>query len=157
MSKSDQKKTKSTNELLTESMNTYDGTNYVYDGSDDTINTEQDMINKFNKPKVQTWDIMKQTARAEAKKGNYKDLRDLRKIERKMNYQSKPFKKTPIETRRESSNTVSDTALPLDISDLKFKKNFTTKDDTLERIEADRNKVDPDFFRGLGTFFIKRY
>ena len=154
MSKSDQKKTKSTNELLTESMNTYDGTNYVYDGSDNTINTEQDMINKYNKPKVQTWDAMKQTARAEAKKGNYKDLRDIRKIERKM---SKPFKKTPIETRRESSNTVSDTALPLDFSLPKFKKNFTPEDDTLKRIEEDRNKVDPDFFRGLGTFFIKRY
>ena len=87
------------------------------------------------------------------KKGNYKDLRDIRKIERKM---SKPFKKTPIETRRESSNTVSDTALPLDFSLPKFKKNFTPEDDTLKRIEEDRNKVDPDFFRGLGTFFIKR-
>ena len=154
MSKSDQKKTKSTYQLLTESINTYDGTNYVYDGSDDTINTEQEMIKKYTpKPKVQTWDLMKQTAREEAKKGNYKELRDIRKIERKM---SKPFKKTPIETRRESSNTVSDTSLPLDISDLKFKKNFTPKDDTLKRIEEDRNKVDPDFFKGLGTFFIKR-
>ena len=155
MSKLKENKTKTGAQILMENMNKYDGTNYVYDGSDDTINTEQEMIKKYTpKPKVQTWDLMKQTAREEAKKGNYKELRDIRKIERKM---SKPFKKTPIETRRESSNTVSDTSLPLDISDLKFKKNFTTKDDTLERIEADRNKVDPDFFKGLGTFFIKRY
>ena len=84
-------------EKLTESINKYDGTNYIYDGSDDTINTEEEMKKKYTpKPKVQTWDLMKQTARAEAKKGNYKDLRELRKIEKKMNYESKPFQKKPI-------------------------------------------------------------
>ena len=58
-------------EKLTESINKYDGTNYIYDGSDDTINTEEEMRKKF-KPKVLTWDLMKQDARAAAKKGNYK-------------------------------------------------------------------------------------
>ena len=158
MSKSKESKTKTLNQSLTETMNTYDGTNYIYDGSDDTINTEQDMIKKYTpKPKVQTWDLMKQTAREEAKKGNYKDLRELRKIEKKMNYESKPFKKKPIDQRRESSKQVSDTYIPLDISIPKAVAEDAAPDDTLKRIEADRNKVDPDFFRGLGTFFVKKF
>ena len=142
MSKSDQKKTKSTTQRLTETMNTYDGTNYVYDGSDDTINTEAEMKKKFTAQ--DNYKLLKSVA-------NNQEKKQFRDIERKYK------KKTPIEPRRESSNTVSDTVLPLNISDLKFKKNFEPKDDTLKRIEEDRNKVDPDFFRGLGTFFIKRY
>ena len=142
MSKSDQKKTKSTTQRLTETMNTYDGTNYVYDGSDDTINTEAEMKKKFTAQ--DNYKLLKSVA-------NNQEKKQFRDIERKYN------KKTPIEPRRESSNTVSDTALPLDFSLPKFKKNFTPEDDTLKRIEEDRNKVDPDFFRGLGTFFIKRY
>ena len=153
MSKSKDNKTKSTNQLLTESMNTYDGTNYVYDGSDDTINTEQDMIKKYTpKPKVQTWDLMKQTAREEAKKGNYKDLRELRKIEKKMNYESKPFKKKPIDQRRESSEVKSDTTLPLEIPNFLKLKEAAPVDNTLNKILEDRNKPDPDYFKGLGTF-----
>ena len=142
MSKSDQKKTKSTTQRLTETMNTYDGTNYVYDGSDDTINTEAEMKKKFTAQ--DNYKLLKSVA-------NNQEKKQFRDIERKYN------KKTPIEPRRESSNTFSNTPLPLNISDLKFKKNFTPEDDTLKRIEEDRNKVDPDFFRGLGTFFIKRY
>ena len=40
MSKSDQKNTKTLNQTMTETMNKYDGTIYMYDGSDVTINTE---------------------------------------------------------------------------------------------------------------------
>ena len=153
MSKSKESKTKTLNQSLTETMNTYDGTNYIYDGSDDTINTEQDMIKKYTpKPKVQTWDLMKQTAREEAKKGNYKDLRELRKIEKKMNYESKPFKKKPIETRTESSKGKSDTTPAPDIPNfLKFRE-AAPVDNTLNKILEDRNKPDPDYFKGLGTF-----
>ena len=95
MSKSKDQKTKKPktwNEAIVEASNTYDGTNYIYDGSDDTINTEEEMRKKF-KPKVLTWDLMKQDAIAAAKKGNYKALRELRKIEQKMNYQPKPIEK----------------------------------------------------------------
>jgi len=153
MSKSKESKTKTLNQSLTETMNTYDGTNYIYDGSDDTINTEQDMIKKYTpKPKVQTWDLMKQTAREEAKKGNYKDLRELRKIEKKMNYESKPFKKKPIDQRRESSEVKSDTTLPLEIPNFLKLKEAAPVDDTLNKILEDRNKPDPDYFKGLGTF-----
>ena len=157
MSKSKESKTKTLNQSLTETMNTYDGTNYIYDGSDDTINTEQDMIKKYTpKPKVQTWDLMKQTAREEAKKGNYKDLRELRKIEKKMNYESKPFKKKPIETRTESSKGKSDTTPAPDIPNfLKFRE-AAPVDNTLNKILEDRNKPDPDYFKGLGTFLTKK-
>ena len=157
MSKSKESKTKTLNQSLTETMNTYDGTNYIYDGSDDTINTEQDMIKKYTpKPKVQTWDLMKQTAREEAKKGNYKDLRELRKIEKKMNYESKPFKKKPIDQRRESSEVKSDTTLPLEIPNFLKLKEAAPVDNTLNKILEDRNKPDPDLFRGLGTFLTKK-
>ena len=157
MSKSKESKTKTLNQSLTETMNTYDGTNYIYDGSDDTINTEQDMIKKYTpKPKVQTWDLMKQTAREEAKKGNYKDLRELRKIEKKMNYESKPFKKKPIDKRRESSEVKSDTTLPLEIPNFLKLKEAAPVDNTLNKILEDRNKPDPDYFKGLGTFLTKK-
>tara|TARA_R100000697_G_scaffold63205_3_gene76111 strand:- start:317 stop:769 length:453 start_codon:yes stop_codon:yes gene_type:complete len=150
MNKSNQKKTKSLNKTLTETMNTYDGSNYIYDGSDDTINTEQEMIKKYSKPKVQTWEIMKETA-------DKKELRELRKIEKKMNYKMKPIKKSSIDQRRESSKQVSDTYIPLDISIPKVITKEAALDNTLKRIEEDRNKVDPDFFRGLGTFFVKKF
>ena len=153
MSKSKESKTKTLNQSLTETMNTYDGTNYIYDGSDDTINTEQDMIKKYTpKPKVQTWDLMKQTAREEAKKGNYKDLRELRKIEKKMNYESKPFKKKPIETRRDSSKVKSDTIPAPNIPNFLRVNTAAPVDNTLKKIIEDRNKPDPDYFKGLGTF-----
>ena len=149
MNKSNQKKTKSLNKTLTETMNTYDGSNYIYDGSDDTINTEQEMIKKYSKPKVQTWEIMKETA-------DKKELRELRKIEKKMNYKMKPIKKSSIDQRRESSKQVSDTYIPLDISIPKVITKEAALDNTLKRIEEDRNKVDPDFFRGIGTFLTKK-
>tara|TARA_R100001591_G_scaffold22152_1_gene31737 strand:- start:1942 stop:2394 length:453 start_codon:yes stop_codon:yes gene_type:complete len=149
MNKSNQKKTKTLNKTLTETMNTYDGSNYIYDGSDDTINTEQEMIKKYSKPKVQTWEIMKETA-------DKKELRELRKIEKKMNYKMKPIKKSSIDQRRESSKQVSDTYIPLDISIPKVIPKEAALDDTLKRIEEDRNKVDPDFFRGIGTFLTKK-
>ena len=158
MSKSKENKTKTLNQSLTETMNTYDGNNYIYDGSDDTINTEEEMKKKYtSKPKVQTWDLMKQTARAEAKKGNYKELRELRKIEKKMNYESKPFQKKPIETRRDSSKVKSDTIPAPNIPNFLRVNTAAPVDNTLEKIIEDRNKPDPDFFRGLGQFLTKKF
>jgi hypothetical protein len=156
MNKSKENKTKTFNQNLTETINTYDGTNYIYDGSDDTINTEEEMRKKF-KPKVLTWDLMKQDARAAAKKGNYKQLRELRKIEQKMNYQPKPIKKKPIETRRDSSKVNSDTIPAPDIPNFMRVNRAAPPDDTLKKIIEDRNKPDPDFFRGLGQFLNKKF
>ena len=142
MNKSKQNKTKPLLQKLTEGMNKYEGTNYIYDGSDDTINTEADMKKKFTAQ--DNYKLLKSVA-------NNQEKKQFRDIERKYK------KKTPIEPRRESSNTISDTTLPLNISDFKFEKNSAADDDTLKKIIEDRNKPDPDFFRGLGTFFIKRY
>ena len=50
MSKSKDQKTKKPrtwNEAIVEASNTYDGTNYIYDGADDTIMTESEMLKKF--------------------------------------------------------------------------------------------------------------
>jgi hypothetical protein len=151
MSKLKENKTKTGTQILMENMNKYDGTNYVYDGSDDTINTEEEMIKKYTpKPRVQTWDLMKKTA-------DKKELRELRKIEKKMNYESKPFKKKPIETRTESSKGKSDTTPAPDIPNfLKFRE-AAPVDNTLNKILEDRNKPDPDLFKGLGTFLTKKF
>ena len=156
MSKSKENKTKTFNKSFVEASNKFDDTNYIYDGSDDTINTEEEMRKKF-KPKVLTWDLMKQDARAAAKKGNYKQLRELRKIEQKMNYQPKPIKKKPIETRRDSSKVNSDTIPAPDIPNFMRVNRAAPPDDTLKKIIEDRNKPDPDFFRGLGQFLNKKF
>ena len=133
MSKSKENKTKTFNKSFIEASNKFDDTNYVYDGSDDTINTEEEMRKKF-KPKVLTWDLMKQDARAAAKKGNYKQLRELRKIEQKMNYQPKPIKKKPIETRRDSSKVNSDTIPAPDIPNFMRVNRAAPPDDTLKKL-----------------------
>ena len=151
MSKLKENKTKTGAQILMENMNKYDGTNYVYDGSDDTINTEEEMIKKYTpKPRVQTWDLMKKTA-------DKKELRELRKIEKKMNYESKPFQKKPIETRRDSSKVKSDTIPAPNIPNFLRVTTAAPVDNTLEKIIEDRNKPDPDFFRGLGQFLTKKF
>ena len=38
-----------------------------------------------------------------------------------------------------------------------FQKNFYKPDDTLKRIEKDRNKLDPDFYKVLGTSLQKKF
>ena len=142
MSKSDQNKTKPLLQKLTEKMNKYDGTNYIYDGSDNTINTEADMKKKFSAQ--DKYRMYKQVA-------NNQEKKEFRDIERKYK------KKSSIAQRTVPSEPVSDTRLPLNFFDYNFQKNFYKPDDTLKRIEKDRNKKDPDFFKGLGTFFQKKY
>ena len=142
MSKSKENKTKPLLQKLTEKMNKYDGTNYIYDGSDNTINTEADMKKKFSAQ--EKYRMYKQFA-------NNQEKKEFRDIERKYK------KKSSIAQRTVPSEPVSDTRLPLNFFDYNFQKNFYKPDDTLKRIEKDRNKKDPDFFKGLGTFFQKKY
>ena len=142
MNKSKQNKTKPLLQKLTEKMNKYDGTNYIYDGSDNTINTEADMKKKFSAQ--EKYRMYKQVA-------NNQEKKEFRDIERKYK------KKSSIAQRTVPSEPVSDTRLPLNFFDYNFQKNFYKPDDTLKRIEKDRNKKDPDFFKGLGTFFQKKY
>ena len=55
MSKSKDQKTKKPrtwNEAIVEASNTYDGTNYIYDGADDTIMTESEMLKNLHVRKI---------------------------------------------------------------------------------------------------------
>ena len=142
MSKSKDQKTKPLLQKLTEGMNKYEGTNYIYDGSDNTINTEAEMKKKFTAQ--DNYKLLKSVA-------NNQEKKEFRDIERKYK------KKSSIAQRTVPSEPVSDTRLPLNLFDYNFQKNFYKPDDTLKRIEKDRNKLDPDFYKGLGTFFQKKF
>ena len=142
MSKSKDQKTKPLLQKLTEGMNKYEGTNYIYDGSDNTINTEAEMKKKFTAQ--DNYRLLKSVA-------NNQEKKEFRDIERKYK------KKSSIAQRTVPSKPVSDTRLPLNFFDYNFQKNFYKPDDTLKRIEKDRNNLDPDFYKGLGTFFQKKF
>ena len=142
MSKSKDQKTKPLLQKLTEGMNKYEGTNYIYDGSDNTINTEAEMKKKFTAQ--DNYKLLKSVA-------NNQEKKEFRDIERKYK------KKSSIAQRTVPSETVSVGKLPLNLFDYNFQKNFYKPDDTLKRIEKDRNKLDPDFYKGLGTFFQKKF
>ena len=142
MSKSKDQKTKPLLQKLTEGMNKYEGTNYIYDGSDNTINTEAEMKKKFTAQ--DNYKLLKSVA-------NNQEKKEFRDIERKYK------KKSSVAQRTVPSETVSVGKLPLNLFDYNFQKNFYKPDDTLKRIEKDRNKTDPDFYKGIGTFFQKKF
>jgi hypothetical protein len=131
MSKSKDQKTKKPrtwNEAIVEASNTYDGTNYIYDGADDTIMTESEMLKKFTAQ--EKYEMLKKVA-------NNQEKKEFRDIEKK-------YKKKP------------DTTLPLEIPNFIKVKEAAPVDDTLNKILKDRNKPDPDYFKGLGTFLPKK-
>ena len=69
MSKSKDQKTKKPrtwNEAIVEASNTYDGTNYIYDGADDTIMTESEMLKKFTAQ--EKYEMLKKVANNQEKK-----------------------------------------------------------------------------------------
>ena len=142
MSKSKDQKTKPLLQKLTEGMNKYEGTNYIYDGSDNKINTEAEMKKKFTAQ--DNYRLLKSVA-------NNQEKKEFRDIERKYK------KKSSIAQRTVPSEEFSVGKVPLNLFDYNFQKNFYKPDDTLERIEKDRNKLDPDFYKGLGTFFQKKF
>ena len=142
MSKSKDQKTKPLLQKLTEGMNKYEGTNYIYDGSDNTINTEAEMKKKFTAQ--DNYRLLKSVA-------NNQEKKEFRDIERKYK------KKSSIAQRTVPSEEFSVGKVPLNLFDYNFQKNFYKPDDTLKRIEKDRNKLDPDFYKGLGTFFLKKF
>jgi hypothetical protein len=53
-------------------------------------------------------------------------------------------------------NVKSDTTLPLEIPNFIKASTAAPADDTLKKILDDRNKPDPDYFKGLGTFLPKK-
>ena len=142
MSKSKDQKTKPLLQKLTEGMNKYEGTNYIYDGSDNTINTEAEMKKKFTAQ--DNYKLLKSVA-------NNQEKKEFRDIERKYK------KKSSIAQRTVPSEEFSVGKVPLNLFDYNFQKNFYKPDDTLKHIEKDRNKTDPDFYKGIGTFFQKKF
>ena len=104
------------------------------------------------KRKIPSWMIMKQVAQEKAREGNTKELNDLLNIERKMK------KKSHTAQRREPNKTVPAPTIPLNFDGYtEFSKIKSKPDTTLKRLEAERNKPDPDFFKGLGIFFSKKF
>ena len=78
MNKSKDQKTKKPrtwNEAIVEASNTYDGTNYVYDGADDTIMTESEMLKKFTAQ--EKYEMLKKVANNQEKK----EFRDIEQME----------------------------------------------------------------------------
>jgi len=156
MSKSKENNINKLGERLIKNIDLYDGPVMVDNGE---IKFEKEVgATDLYKPKrkVQTWDIMKDAAKEKAKKGDYKELRELRKIERKQNF--KPFvpKKSSIETPGLTKQTKLDTQVPPKFDVPIFPKRNFERDNTLDKLEAERNKPDPDLFKGLGIFLNKK-
>ena len=83
---------------------------------------------------------------------NNQEKKEFRDIERKYN------KKSSIAQRTVPFKPVSVDKVPLDFSGYEnLRKINFEKNNTLKNIEQDRNKTDPDFYKGLGTFFLKKF
>ena len=108
-----------------------------------------DLTNKYDvEKKISAQDkykLYKQVANNQGKK-------EFRDIERKYN------KKSSIAQRTVPFKPVSVDKVPLDFSGYEnLRKINFEKNNTLKNIEQDRNKTDPDFYKGLGTFFLKKF
>ena len=151
MSKSKENNINKIGERLLKNVDLYDGPVMVDNGE---IKFEKEVgATDLYKPKrkVQTWDLMKANAKDEAKKGNYKELREIRKIERK--YKKKSYTDDSGLTKK----PMPDAQVPpiIDVPNFPPKIDFP-KDNTLDKLEAERRKPDPDLFKGLGIFLPKK-
>ena len=129
-----------------------DRDNVVVDGNEIKLESQLRKEIKQRQKPVQAWHVMKQVAQDKARKGNTKDLNDLLNIERKMRKKSHTAQRTePFKTKRDTQVPLKFETSPLP----NFYKIKSEKDNTLEKLEQDRNKRDKDFYKGLGTFFPK--
>ena len=131
------------NITFAEASNKYDDTNYIYNPADNGIYTEKELKKKFTA--TDTYNLLKSVA-------NQQEKKEFRDIERKYK------KKKPIAQRTEPFKTKRDTQVPLKFDTTptpNFYKIKSEKDNTLEKLEQDRNKRDPDFYKGIGIFFPK--
>ena len=150
MSKSKENNINKIGERLIKNVDLYDGPVMVDNGE---IKFEKEVgATDLYKPKrkVQTWDVMKANAKDEAKKGNYKELREIRKIERK--YKKKSYTDDSGLTKK----PMPDAQVPPIIDVPIFPKRNFERDNTLDKLEAERRKPDPDLFKGLGIFLNKK-
>ena len=151
MSKSKENNINKIGERLIKNVDLYDG-NVVVDNGEIKFEKEVGATDLYKpKRKVQTWDVMKANAKDEAKKGNYKELREIRKIERK--YKKKSYTDDSGLTKK----PMPDAQVPpiIDVPNFPPKIDFP-KDNTLDKLEAERRKPDPDLFKGLGIFLPKK-
>ena len=127
--------------------------NVIVDGNELKLESQlRKEIDQKEKRKVSNWQLMKEVAQDNARKGNTKELNDLLKIERKMR------KKTNTAQRTAPKATSPTPTIPLDLIDFnEFSKIKSKPDDTLQRLEEDRNKPDPDIAKGLGIFFPEKF
>ena len=124
--------------------------NVIVDGNE--LKLESQKRKEIERRNVPSWQLMKEVAQDKARKGNTKELNDLLNIERKMR------KKTYTAKRTAPKQVDPNPTVPLDLIDFnEFSKIKSKPDDTLERIEADRNKPDPDVAKGLGIFFPQKF
>jgi hypothetical protein len=124
--------------------------NVIVDGNE--IKLESQLRKEIEQRKVPSWQVMKQVAQDKARKGDTRELNDLLNIERKMR------KKTNTAQRREPNKAEPAPIIPLNFDGYsEFSKIQSKPDTTLKRLEAERKKTDPDFFKGLGIFFTKNF
>ena len=151
MNKSNKNKTDKFNKLgkrIEELTDLYD--NVIVDGTD--LKLESQKRKEIERRNVPSWQLMKEVAQDKARKGNTKELNDLLKIERKMR------KKTNTAQRTAPKQEKPAPTIPLDLIDFnEFSKIKSKPDDTLKRLEEDRNKPDPDIAKGLGIFFPEKF
>ena len=150
MSKSKENNINKIGERLIKNVDLYDGPVMVDNGE---IKFEKEVgATDLYKPKrkVQSWDVIKAHAKDEAKKGNYKELREIRKIERK--YKKKSYTDDSGLTKK----PMPDAQVPPIIDVPIFPKRNFERDNTLDKLEAERRKPDPDLFKGLGIFLPKK-
>ncbi len=130
---------------------TYDD-NVIVDGNEIKLESQlrKEIEDREKKRKIPSWMVMKQVAQDKARKGNTKELNDLLNIERKMR------KKSHTAQRREPNKAVPDTGVPLKLDVSLNLNREIKKDNTLEVLEKQSRAVDPDLFRGIGTFLTKK-
>ena len=89
---------------------------------------------------------------------NSTQMKKQREYFKKAKIEEKNKIKKPIAQRTEPFKTKRDTQVPLKFETdplPNFYKIKSEKDNTLEKLEQDRNKRDPDFYKGIGIFFPK--
>ena len=130
----------------------YDEGSMIYDPLSNEFMTEgQHKIRYDNTPKANK-QLQQHLTRNSNQMQKQKEYFKKAKIEEKNKI------KKPIAQRTEPFKTKRDTQVPLKFETAplpNFYKIKNEKDDTLKKIEQERNKPDKDFYKGLGTFFLK--
>ena len=130
----------------------YDEGSMIYDPLSNEFMTEGQHKKRYdNTPKAKK-QLMQHLTRNSTQK-----LRNKEFFENPKNQKFLKNKK-PIAQRTEPFKTKRNTRVPLKFETdplPNFYKIKSEKDNTLEKLEQDRNKRDPDFYKGIGIFFPK--